>query len=132
MSFIIFLLGKLTDNPQYDDGYLFNQVMADLDQLTLKQAEHYVQNFSPSKLGRLGFLGLRKLAMIKRDEPDNWKAWEREYQKLKEEGLFTEEDERDAKEHDIAYQYLRKAIELVGVEKVELWLQKFKRMSRWA
>jgi len=44
-------------------------------------------------------------------------------------GVIADEDLQEAKEQDIAFQHLKKAVELVGINKVELWLQKFKQDS---
>ena len=61
---------KRLRGSKYDDGYIIDQVISDLQQLTPEQATRYVLEFSPSKLGRLGYLGLRKLAIIRRDDPE--------------------------------------------------------------
>jgi len=53
-----------------DDGYIETQIKYDIERLGSNIAKDYVVRFSPSKLGKLGFLGLRKLAQIKRDHPE--------------------------------------------------------------
>ncbi|OYT30460.1 MAG: hypothetical protein B6U95_00005 [Thermofilum sp. ex4484_82] len=57
---------------KFDDGYIIHQIVQDVKKLGEKTALHYVLNFSPSKLGKLGFLGLRKLAIIRRDHPSEF------------------------------------------------------------
>ena len=52
------------------DGYIEAQLKHDVERLGSEKAKYYVLSFSPSKLGRLGFLGLRKLAIVRRDHPD--------------------------------------------------------------
>ena len=55
---------------ELDDGYMEDQLKYDIERLGSELAKDYVVRFSPSKLGKLGFLGLRKLAQIKRDHPE--------------------------------------------------------------
>ncbi|RLI83885.1 hypothetical protein DRP04_00200 [Archaeoglobales archaeon] len=130
MEFVEFIVKKIR-NTDFDDGYIVQQILCDVNQLTPKTAKRYVTEFSPSKLGRLGCLGLRKLAIIKRDHPEIWNQWLQEYEQMKhgKQGVIADEDLQEAKEQDIAFQHLKKAVELVGINKVELWLQKFKQDS---
>lgn len=58
---------------KWDDGYIIEQIKHDFDLLGEDIAMHYAKNFSPSKLGRMGYLGLRKLAIIRRDDPEFFK-----------------------------------------------------------
>lgn len=63
---------KRIKGSKWDDGYVIDQIQHDIKQLGEEVAWQYVQRFSPSKLGQLGYLGLRKLAIIKRDDPEFW------------------------------------------------------------
>ena len=58
---------------EFDDGYIIGQIVNDVDRLGWETATHYLMNYSPSKLGNLGLLGLRKLAQIRRDHPEKFK-----------------------------------------------------------
>ena len=57
---------------KYDDGLIIYQLVDDVERLGWETATRYL-DFSPSKLGRLRLLGLRKLAQIKRDDPEFFK-----------------------------------------------------------
>ena len=57
---------------EFDDGYIIHQIRYDVERLGEARATRYLFDFSPSKLGRLGYLGLRKLAIIKRDYPEKF------------------------------------------------------------
>jgi len=57
---------------KWDDGYIINQILSDVLALGENTAWQYVNKLSPSKLGKMGYLGLRKLAIIKRDDPEFW------------------------------------------------------------
>lgn len=57
----------------HDDGYILFQIRNDVEKLGFDVAIRYAKRFSPSKLGRLGYLGLRKLAKIRRDHPEFFK-----------------------------------------------------------
>jgi len=57
---------KIKGTP-IDDGYIVTQIAEDVEELGETVATHYVMNFSPSKLGVLGYLGLRKMSQLKRD-----------------------------------------------------------------
>ena len=60
------------EGTEFDDGYIVRQILYDVERLGEEKATHYLFTMSPSKLGRLGFLGLRKLAQIKRDYPEKF------------------------------------------------------------
>ena len=58
---------------QFDDGVIVYQIVNDVERLGWETATQYLMNFSPSKLGKLNLLGLRKLAQIRRDHPEKFK-----------------------------------------------------------
>jgi len=58
---------------EFDDGYIIQQIVSDIERVGWETATEYLMSFSPSKLGRLGLLGLRKLAQIKRDHPEQFR-----------------------------------------------------------
>ena len=57
---------------KFDDGYIVEQIVNDVCRLGFRTATKYLLNFSPSKLGQLGLYGLRKLAQIRRDNPEEF------------------------------------------------------------
>ncbi|RLI14599.1 hypothetical protein DRO49_06065 [Candidatus Bathyarchaeota archaeon] len=57
------------ENSGYNDGYIVDQIKKDLEKLSGKEARKYVERYSPKKLGKLGYLGLRKLAVIRNRHP---------------------------------------------------------------
>ena len=61
------------EGSEFDDGYIIEQLIADIGSLGAERAASYLFRFSPSKLGRLGYLGLRKLAKIRRDHPEKFR-----------------------------------------------------------
>ena len=82
MAFLKWLIKHKLPASDFDDGYLINQVKQDIQQLSSEEkALWYTENFSPSKLGKLRLLGLRKLAQIVRDYPEIWERWKKEYKK---------------------------------------------------
>ena len=60
------------EGTQFDDGYVTQQIADDVERLGWRVATQYLLNFSPSKLGTLRLKGLRKLAQIKRDKPEQF------------------------------------------------------------
>lgn|GEM_PF-2944213 len=58
---------------EFDDGLIVYQIVNDVERLGWETATQYLMNFSPSKLGKLNLLGLRKLAQIRRDHPEKFK-----------------------------------------------------------
>jgi len=66
-------VAKALEGTKYDDGLVVQQILSDVEKIGAEKATQYVLRFSPSKLGRLGLLGLRKLAIIKRDNPEDFK-----------------------------------------------------------
>ena len=63
---------KRIEGSKFDDGYIVSQILYDVERIGEERATQYLFSFSPSKLGQLGYLGLRKLAVIKRDEPEEF------------------------------------------------------------
>jgi len=79
MGFLEFIIRKIRGS-QFDDGYIIEQIASDVSRIGSDElAIHYVENFSPSKLGRMGFIGFRKLAQIRRDHPEIWRKWMEEF-----------------------------------------------------
>jgi len=64
---------KRIKGTEFDDGRIIYQIVNDVMRLGWRDATHYLLNFSPSKLGELNLLGLRKLAQIRRDYPENFR-----------------------------------------------------------
>jgi len=53
----------------YNDGYIIDQIKEDLEKISGKKAREYVEKYSPKKLSRLGYPGLRKIALIRKKHP---------------------------------------------------------------
>ncbi|HDN18071.1 MAG TPA: hypothetical protein ENF41_03320 [Candidatus Bathyarchaeota archaeon] len=64
---------KRIKGTEFDDGRIIYQIVNDVMRLGWRDATHYLLNFSPSKLGELNLLGLRKLAQIRRDYPEKFR-----------------------------------------------------------
>ena len=45
----------------------------DIYELGWQKVKYLADNFSPSQLGRMGYLGVRRLAQLRRDHPETYK-----------------------------------------------------------
>ena len=58
------------------------QIAHEINTLGFETAKQLAESYSPSQLGKMGYLGLRRLAQLKRDDPEKFKKVMEDLEKL--------------------------------------------------
>ena len=67
------------------DRKMHIQLANEIKELGLDSVLKMSEKFSPSQLGRMGYLGARKLAIIRRDNPETYKKIVEDLKNLRDE-----------------------------------------------
>lgn len=64
------ILKVLVENNCLLSAAMPSKLAYDVNRIGFDRAKHLAEDFSPSQLGRMGFLGIRRLAQLRRDNPE--------------------------------------------------------------
>jgi len=67
------ILKVLVDNDCVFSAVAHEKLATDILTLGWDRVKYLANNFSPSQLGRMGHLGVRRLAQLKRDNPQKFR-----------------------------------------------------------